>query len=88
MVVGKRIPTEESIKDIINDAKKQIEQLIYGFVYELASLAAKDPEEAKEISYYITILSEDNKFISAVQQIYENRHKGFERGYRMLTNHK
>ena len=49
--------------------------------------AAKDPEEAKEISYYITILSEDNKFINAIQQIYENRHKGFERGYRLFTNH-
>ena len=47
MVVGKRIPPEGSIKDILNDAKKQIEQLIYGFVYELASVAAKDPEKQK-----------------------------------------
>jgi hypothetical protein len=54
MVVGNRIPNEESIKNIITDSKKQIEQLLYGFVYELASLAAEDPEEAKGISYYIT----------------------------------
>ena len=38
MVVGKRIPPGGLIKDILNDAKKQIEQSIYGFVYELASL--------------------------------------------------
>jgi len=32
MVVSKGIPSEESMKDIVNDAKKRLEQLIYEFV--------------------------------------------------------
>jgi hypothetical protein len=85
VMIGNRIPYEESIKDIISDAKKQIEQLIYWFVYDLASFA-KDHEKENEISYYVKVLSDDNKFISAIREIYENRHKGFEKGYKMLTN--
>jgi hypothetical protein len=83
ILVGNKMPYEESLKDIINESKKQLEQLIYGFVYDLASLA-QDPKRRKEILYYTSILSNDNKFMNAVQEIYENRHKGFERGYKML----
>ena len=83
MVVSKRIPSEESIKDIVNDAEKQIEQLIYEFVYHLASSAT---EASKEFSYYCEILSKDVKFMSVVEKINENRHKGFEKGYKKLTN--
>jgi hypothetical protein len=36
-VVGNRIPDEESIKQIVKEAEKQIEQLTYEFVYDLAS---------------------------------------------------
>jgi hypothetical protein len=65
------------MKDIVNDAKKRLEQLIYQFVYSLASPA---PETSKEFSY----LSEDDRFMKVVEEIYEDRHKGFERGYKML----
>ena len=41
MTVGNRISNDESIKALINDAKQKIEQLIYGFVYSLASLQQK-----------------------------------------------
>lgn len=60
IMVGKRLPHDESIKDMINGAKKLIEQLIYDFVYRLAS-SAQDSEEADEISYYVKILSGDDK---------------------------
>jgi len=40
----------------------------------------EDLELQKEILYYVGVLSEDNKFISAVQEIYLKRHKGFESG--------
>ncbi|MFZ0510979.1 MAG: hypothetical protein WAM14_05190 [Candidatus Nitrosopolaris sp.] len=50
MVVSKRIPSKESAIGIVNDAEKKIEQLIYEFVYDLASLAT---EASKEFSYYI-----------------------------------
>ena len=83
MTVGNQISNDESIKYLINDAKQKIEQLIYGFVYNLASSpSAEDPE----VLYYVQILSGDNSFITVLQEIYENRHKGFERGYRMLTS--
>ena len=70
---------------IVDKIKKEIEQLIYEFVYSLGA-SVTDPERSKEYSYYRGILSEDNKFIKAVQQIYDNRHKVFERGYNMLIN--
>jgi hypothetical protein len=81
IVVSKPIPYE----GIVNDAKKQIDQLIYEFICDLASAA--NSERSKEISYYSKILSEDKKFMSIVKEIYENRHKGFEQGYRMLRNY-
>lgn len=82
MTVGNLISHDESIKDLIQDAKQKIEQLIYGFVYSLASSpSAEDPE----VSYHVQVLSGDNSFITVLQEIYENRHKGFERGYRILT---
>jgi hypothetical protein len=84
MTVGNRISNDESIKALIIDSKQKIEQLIYGFVYSLASSSSEDPE----VSYYVQILSGDNSFITVLQEVYENRHKGFERGYRLLTNHK
>ncbi len=62
-----------------------MQQLIFDFVYDLES-SAKDPEKGNQISYYFFILSRDNKFIKVVEKIYENRHKGFERGYRKLRN--
>ncbi|MGB6533245.1 MAG: hypothetical protein WBF33_34575 [Candidatus Nitrosopolaris sp.] len=68
---------------IVDDAEKQIEQQIYEFVNRLASSA---PEVTKEFSYYYDILSRDHKFERVVKEIYENRHKGFERGYKKLTN--
>ena len=73
MMVLRPIRSEEPIIQIVNDAEKQIEQLIYEFVYDLASLP-KDPE----FSYYCEILSKDDKFMKVVEEIYENRHKGFE----------
>lgn len=85
MVVSKGIPSEESMKDIVNDAKKRLEQLIYEFVYSLASPA---PETRKEFSYYCEILSKDDRFVKVVEQIYEDRHKGFGRGHKILMNYR
>lgn len=87
LVVGNRLPREELIKPMVNEAEKQMEQIIYGFVYDLAlSLSSEDPQVQKEISYFVEVLSNDNKFISTLQKIYSDRHKGFERGYILLTN--
>ena len=83
MTVGNQISNDESIKVLINDAKQKIEQLIYGFVY---SLASSPSAEDLEVSYYVQVLSGDNSFITVLQEIYENRHKGFGRGYRLLTS--
>jgi hypothetical protein len=73
--------SEEPIEQIVNDAVALIEQLIYRFVYQLAA-----PETSEEFSSYRENLSQDDKFMKAVKQIYENRHKCFEAGYNMLTN--
>jgi hypothetical protein len=81
MVVSTRIGSEESVKDIADEAEKRIEQLIYEFVYHLASSAT---ETRKELSYYCEVLSQDDKFMKVVEEIYEDRNKGFERGYEML----
>jgi len=35
-MVGNRLPREELMKPIVNEAEKQMEQVIYGFVYDLA----------------------------------------------------
>jgi hypothetical protein len=86
MVIGNRLPNEESIKHIVNDAEEQIEQLIYEFVYDLAS-SATDSEIGKEFLYYCEILSRDHKFMRVVDDIYENRHKGFEHGCELLRKH-
>jgi hypothetical protein len=37
------------------------------------------------ISHYSEILSQDEKFMKVVEEIYKNRHKGFA-GYKKLTN--
>ena len=84
MVVSKGIPSEESMKDIVNDGKKRLEQLIYEFIYIIASPA---PETRKVFSYYCKILSKDDKFMKVMEEIYGDRHKGFERGYKMIINH-
>lgn len=63
---------EESIKHILNDAEKQLEHLIYEFVYDLAL-------PAPEFSYYFEILSQDDKFMTAVERLYEKRRKDEER---------
>jgi len=49
-------------------------------------LASSTPERSKEFSYYCEILSKDDKFMKAVEEIYESRHKGFETGYKKLKN--
>jgi hypothetical protein len=85
ILVGMHLPDEEILGDIIFDAKKQIQQIIYEFVYDL-SLSASNPERAKEFSYYYEILSQDQKFMATVEDIYKNRHGGFEKGYHMLNN--
>jgi hypothetical protein len=68
MVVGNRLPREESIKHIVNDAEKQIEQLIYEFVYDLAS-STTNSDISKEFSYYSEILSRDQVYASGRRNI-------------------
>jgi hypothetical protein len=84
MIVGRRIDSDDSMKDIVNDAEKKIEQLVYEFVYHLASPAT---EESKEYSYYCDLLSRDDEFMRMVDKIHEDRHKGFEIGYKKLRNY-
>lgn len=78
-----RMPQESSVMHNVFKVKKLIEQIIYEFVYHLTSEArTKD-----EYSYYCKILSQDDRFMKVVQEIHENRHKGFEEGYQYLMNH-
>ncbi len=84
MVINKPIPSKESAIGIVNDAEKEIKRLIYEIVYHLASLAQ---ERNREFSYYCEILSQDDTFKKVVQEIHENRHKGFERGYNRIMNY-
>jgi hypothetical protein len=76
-------PANAPLEQILNHAKKRIEQLVYEDVLFAASPVA---ETSKEFSYYREILSKDDKFMKVVQEIYENRHKVFEAGYKKLTN--
>ena len=62
-----------------------MQQIIYEFVYDL-SLSASNPEKSQEFLYYCKILSQDKNFMAAVEDIYKNRHKCFEKGYQMLNN--
>lgn len=77
---------EKNNLNLNNDAEKQIEQLIYEFVYNLAS-STTNSDISKEFSYYYKILSQDDKFMRVVEKLYENRHKGFERGCDLLEKY-
>jgi hypothetical protein len=76
-VVVRHTRSEVSMKDIVK-YEKRLEQLIYEFVYSLASPA---PETSKEFSYYCEIQSKDDRFMKVVKKIYEDKHKDFEIGY-------
>jgi hypothetical protein len=84
ILVGMHQPHEELLANILCDTKKQMQQIIYEFVYDL-SLSASDPEKTKEFLYYCKILSQDKKFMVAVENIYKNWHEGFKKGYQMLN---
>jgi hypothetical protein len=81
--VGMRLPDEKLLDDIVNDVK-QMQQIIYEFVYDL-SLFVSDPEKNEEFLFYRKILSQDKKFMAAVEEIYKNKHRAFGKGYQMLT---
>ncbi len=83
ILVGMNTPDEKLLEEIVGNTKKQIQQLIYQFVYDL-SASVSDSEKSQEFSYYCKILSQDKKFMTVVKDIYKNRHEGFEKGYRML----
>ena len=85
ILVVKQRPEEESMDSIVCDTKDQLQQIIYGFINSL-SIPESDPKGSQEISYYCKILSQDKKFMATAEDIYKNRHKGFEKGYRMLNN--
>jgi vesicle coat complex subunit len=85
IVVVEPMISEEN--DTVDKAKNELEQLIYEFVSSLGA-SITDSDRSKECLYYKEILSEDKKFMKAVQGIYENRHKVLERGYSMLTGTK
>jgi hypothetical protein len=84
MRVTTQMPKEWSSWYIVGKVGRGIEQIIYEFVCRLASEATETRQE--EYSYYSKILSQDDTFMKAVHEIYQNRHKDFERGYEMLTN--
>ena len=72
------------MEDIVGDVKKQMQQIIYEFVYDLSS-SISDPEKSQEVLFYRKILSQDKRFMTAVEEISKNRHEGFGKDYRMLT---
>jgi hypothetical protein len=80
--------SEESLGDMDNNSKNQIEEIIYGLVYDLASASksTEDYEQGTEYSFYSKILAEDKKFMDMVERIYIDKHKRFESGYRILRN--
>jgi hypothetical protein len=84
ILVGMHLPNEKLLQDIIIDTKRQIQQIIYEFVYDL-SLAELDRDKAREFFYYCKVLSQDKRFMEVVEDIYKNRHVAFEKGYQMLT---
>jgi hypothetical protein len=79
MVVVNKIPQEDYLRPLVEEAEKQIQQLIYKFVSDLAS----SPMDS-ESSYCYNVLSGDKKFMKAVREIYEKQHRSFERGYKLL----
>jgi hypothetical protein len=79
MVVSNKIPQENYLNPIVDEAEKQMQQLIYKFVSELAS----SPRNS-ETSYYYDVLSRDKKFMKVVKEIYEKQHRSFESGYELL----
>lgn len=81
MIVSHKIPQEDSLSPLFDETEKQMQQLIYNFVSDLES----SPMDSESL-YCYDVLSRDKKFMRVVQKIYENRHKGFERGYAMLTS--
>lgn len=85
ILVGKPRNDEEQLENIVCDIKNQLQQIIYGFIYNL-SLSKSDSKRRQEISFYCRVLSQDKKFMAAAEDVYKHRHKGFEKGYRMLNN--
>jgi hypothetical protein len=79
MVVVNKIPQEDYLRPLIEEAERQIQQLIYKFVSDLAS----SPMDS-ESSYRYNVLSRDEKFMKVAKEIYEKRHRSFERGYKLL----
>lgn len=84
MCVTTQMRKEWSVMHVVFEVERSIEQIIYEFVYRLASEERETRQE--EYSYYRKILSQDDRFMKVVQDIYQNRHKGFERGYHNLMN--
>jgi len=80
MLVLRPIPSNAPTEDILNDARKRIEHLVYENVLFSASSVA---ETSKEFSYYCEIR---DRFMKVVEKIYEDRQKGFETGYNKLRN--
>ena len=68
---------------VVDKAQKEIDQPFMSSF----SLGASggDSGRMEEYFYYRKVLFQDNKFMKAVQEIYDGRHKVFERGYSMLT---
>jgi len=82
IVVSNKIPDEDYLRSIVDEAEKQIRQLIYKFVSEIAS----SPMDS-ETSYCYNVLSRDKKFMKVVKEIYEKQHKSLERGYKLLSKY-
>jgi hypothetical protein len=80
ILVDEQMPKEFSSWFIIGRLERGIEQIIYEIVCQLAS-----KEETRQ-QYYTKILSQDDRFMKSVQEIYENRQKNFERVYHNLMN--
>jgi len=74
-LLGKSICLILPLVVIVNGAEKQLEWLIYDSTSRMAS-------------HYLwnMMASQDDKFMRVVERTYENRHKGFETGYKKLRN--
>lgn len=52
---------------MFNSIKSEMEQLIYNFTYDLASYSSQE-----SALYTVQILSKDNRFTSALEEVHKN----------------
>jgi hypothetical protein len=93
IMVGATQPHEESMKGVLESSRKLIELPIYELVsnlgYELVSNLGNRSTLLEDKMGSTKVLAQDEKFMTLLQDIHDNLHNNFERGYnrvRMLRD--